>query len=477
MQFLLETDNTLEHRLIIIVPAAEVELEVKKRLQLLGKRVRIDGFRPGKVPLKELKRRYGIGARQEALGEVMQQSYMDALEESKLEPAAPPEIEMRVDKEGQDLEFVAKLETLPEIELKDINTIEIEQLAADVKDSDIDKVVSSLREQHKIWEEASETAVAETDDKVLIDYVGSIDEEEFKDGSAEDETFILGSGQAIPGFEDGLLGSEKNEKRVLDLTFPEDYDEAFRGKHAQFAVTVKSIQRSRLPDLNDEFFAKFGIREGGEEKFRKEVLKNMEMALKKSIRSKTKEQVLNGLLHLNKISVPNALIKQEINELRQNFAANLRSQMGGKQEQEMDHSKLPDTLFKSEAERRVTLGLIINKIIQEKNIRLDTERMQEMIREIAAAYQSPQAVEDMYNSDDKRLEQCRYAVMEEQAIDAILESANITIRHCSYDEAVKTEEKNNDNDSNQKDVSNESKTENNDKNNNQNDNIDTDTTE
>ena len=477
MQFLLETDNTLEHRLIIIVPAAEVELEVKKRLQLIGKRVRIDGFRPGKIPLKELKRRYGIGARQEALADVMQESYINALEESKLEPAAPPEIEMRVDKEGQDLEFVAKLETLPEIELKDINTIEIEQLAAEVEASDIDNVVSSLREQHKIWEEAPETAVAENGDKVLVDYVGSIDEEEFEDGSAENETFTLGSGQAIPGFEDGLIGSGKNEKRVLNLTFPEDYDEAFRGRDAQFAVTVKSIQRAELPDLNDEFFTKFGIKEGGEEKFRSEIRRNMEQALENSIRAKTKDQVLDGLLRLNKISIPNALIKQEINALRENFTANLHAQMGGEQKQEIDHSKIPDTLFKSEAEKRIALGLIISKIIEEKNLKPDTERMQKMIQAIAAGYQTPQAVADMYNNDDKQLAQIRHAVVEDQAIDVILESANITIRHCSYDEAVKTEAKNNDDNSNQADVHNKDNNKDKDKENDKNNNVSADTTE
>jgi len=329
MQFSLETSAGLERRLIITVPAADVDQQVKKRLDQIGKRVRLDGFRPGKVPAKVMKRRYGPSARQEVLGEVIQNSYIEALEESKVKPAGAPSVEPKVNEEGKDLEFIATFEVYPDITLSDFTALEIETPEAEVNEDNVNAMIETLREQQKGWVEAGEDAVAELGDTVVIDYAGTVDGEAFEGGSAIDQELELGSGRMIKGFESGLVGTKIGEKRTLNLTFPSDYYEELKDKDAEFIVTVKTIKKSELPELNDQFFAKFGVKEGGEEKFREEVQNNMQRELKQAVRRKVKDQVLNGLLSSHEVDVPSALIDQEIEQLRQQFAQRMQ-EMGDK---------------------------------------------------------------------------------------------------------------------------------------------------
>ncbi len=433
MQFSLETSAGLERRLVITVPAADIDQQVDKRLRKISKQVRIDGFRPGKVPAKEIKRRYGLSTRHEVLGEVIQNSFVEALKQSDIKPAGTPDVEPRVNEEGKDLEFVATFEIYPEIELIDFSTINIEKLEAEVKEEDIDVMIDTLRTQQKKLEEVEEGTPAENNDTIVIDYSGTIEGVALEGGSAQDESLELGSKKMIPGFESGLVGAKAGDERVLNLVFPESYSEDLKGKAVEFTVTVKKVQKLSLPELNEEFFALFGVKEGGKERFREEVGANMKRELKQAIRSKLKKQVLDSLLKLNKVDLPDALIDQEVNVLRQNVVKQMQS---ADSEKEIDISHLPEKLFKKEAEKRVALGLIIGEIVSRAKMTTDEGRLRKMIEDIAAPYQNPQEIIDWYYGNEKMLNQLNYVVLEEQVVDTILDEANVIMKPCSYNEAI-----------------------------------------
>ncbi len=433
MQVSLETTSGLERRLAIIVPAEIVDAQVDKRLREMSKRVKLDGFRPGKVPFNEVKKRYGLSARQDVLGEVMQSSYVDAVIKEELQPAGAPRIEPKNIEEGKDLEFVAIIEVYPTVEIADFNKITVETPVADVSEGDIDNMLNTLREQGKSFETAEE-AVAELGNLVVIDFKGSVDGVEFEGGVAEDQSLELGSGRMIPGFEDGIVGMKAGEQKDITVTFPADYQsEDLKGKDAVFAITLHEVKVSVLPELNDEFFSRYGVSEGGLESFREEVGKNMTRELKHAIKNKVKNQVMDGLLAIHNVELPSALTEQEIGRLKEQAVQRFASQgMQG-----LDASILPNEMFQAEAEKRVRLGLIVGEIVKTKDLKPEEGRVRAMIEEIASAYQEPQQVIDWYYASEQQLGQVQYVVLEEQVVDTIVEAAQVFEKACSYEEAIK----------------------------------------
>ena len=436
MQVSLETTSGLERRLTIVIPAEKVDGEVAKRLNDMSRRVRLDGFRPGKVPAKVMKRRYGLGARQEVLGEQMQQAFVEAVTQEKLNPAGAPTVEPKADKEGKDFEFVATFEIYPEITLGDFATIEVERPVADVKDADIDEMVETLRNQSKSFEDVERAA--ENGDQIVFDYVGTFASgeragEEFEGGKAENSTLELGSGRMIPGFEDGLAGVSAGEEKTLELTFPEDYhSEELKGQAVAFACKVHKVQAATMPELNDEFFARFGVTEGGEETFRAEVRKNMERELRQAVKGKVKNQVMDGLLSTNEIDVPSPLVAQEIDRMREQAVQQFDGAQGG-----FDPKQLPAELFEADAKKRVALGLIVGEVVKQREVKVDDDRVRAMIEEMASAYQEPQQVIDWYYSNEQQLSQVKYVVLEEQVVDTVLASAKVSEAEVSYQDAIK----------------------------------------
>lgn len=431
MQVSLETTSDLERRLTVVVPAADVDAKVKERLEKMSRRIRLDGFRPGKVPFSVIKKRYGQGAYQEVLSEVMQSSYMEAIANESLNPAGSPSVESKVTEEGKDFEFIATFEVYPEITLEAFDKITIEKRVSDVQDADVDTMFDTLREQSSRWEESEDAA--ENGDQVTIDYVGTLNDEAFEGGSAENQTLVLGSGQMIPGFEDGLVGAFAGDEKILNLTFPEAYhSEALKGKQAVFTVQVKAVRKRVLPEVNDEFFAQYGIKEGGEEAFRKAIRKNMERELRQSIKSALKNEVMEGLLSIHNLDVPNVLVNQEIDRLRHQTIAKF-----GGENSNIDPKMLPADLFRSEAVKRISLGLLVGEIVKVKEIAVDSSRVRSMIEEIASAHENPQDAIDWYYKNEKQLSQVQYVVLEEQVVDTVLEVAQVVERECSYEEAVK----------------------------------------
>lgn len=431
MQVSVENTSALERRMTIGVPAERFETEVSKRLQQTARRAKIPGFRPGKVPMSVIRQRFEDSARQEALGDMIQATFYEAVMEQKLKPAGTPAVEPTVFEKGKDLEYVATFEVFPEFELAGFESISVERLEAEVKDADLENMLEILRKQNTRYE-AVERA-AQNDDQLNLDFVGTLNGEAFAGGSAKGTQLVLGSGRMIPGFEDGLVGVKAGEERVLKLTFPADYQNLdLAGKEAEFAVTVNAVNAPVLPELNEEFFALFGISEGGLEGFRAEVRKNMERELRQAIKTKTKNQVMDGLLASNAIEVPKALVENEVNRLRVQAV----QQFGG----QMKPEQLPAELFEEQARRRVALGLIVNETVQKFELKPDEERVRSMIQEMASAYQEPEQVVSWYLKNEQQMNEVRSVVLEEQVVDTVLQTAKVTDKQVSYEEAIKPAE-------------------------------------
>ncbi|MCF7536436.1 trigger factor [Pseudomonas petrae] len=428
MQVSVENTSALERRMTIGVPAERIEIEVNKRLQQTARKAKIPGFRPGKVPMSVIRQRYEDGARQEALGDLIQATFYEAVVEQKLNPAGAPSVEPKTFEKGKDLEYIATFEVFPEFTVAGFESISVERLSADVADSDLDNMLEILRKQNVSFEVVDRAA--QNEDQLNIDFVGKIGGEAFAGGSATGTQLVLGSGRMIPGFEDGLVGAKAGEERVLNLTFPEDYQNLeLAGKTAEFTVTVNTVSAPTLPELNETFFKQFGIKETNIEGFRTEVRKNMERELRQAIKSKVKNQVMDGLLAANPIEVPKALLENEVNRLRvqavQQFGGNIKP------------DQLPAELFEEQAKRRVELGLIVAEVVKQFDLKPDDTRVRELIQEMASAYQEPEQVVAWYYKNEQQMNEVRSVVLEEQVVDTVLQKASVTDKAVSYEEAVK----------------------------------------
>ncbi|GGB90674.1 trigger factor [Marinobacterium zhoushanense] len=431
MQVSVETTSGLERQMTITVPAERIDQDVNKQVMQQARTRRMDGFRPGKVPPKVIKRMYGDAIRYDVLNRVVQESFYKAVQQEELKPAGGPSIDLKNDKEGEDLQFVATFEVYPQIELADFSSAEISKQSAEIKDADLDQMIDTLRKQQSTW--AVVERAAADGDRVKIDFEGFIDGEAFDGGKAEGHDLVLGSNSMIPGFESGLVGAKAGDEVELDVTFPEEYHaENLKGKPAKFKVKVQSVSASELPELNAEFFAKFGIEESELDGFRAEVRKNMERELKHSLKTKLKEQVFNKLVELNAIDVPAALVDDEIDNLRRQAV----QQFGGPNSQ-IDPNTLPKEMFEEQAKRRVTVGLLVQEVVKANEIKVDDARVQETIAEMAETYQEPQQVIEWYNGNEQILNQIKNMVLEDQVVDQLVASAKVSETEVSYEEAIK----------------------------------------
>jgi trigger factor len=434
MQVSIETTSGLERRLTVGVPAERIDNEVVTRLQKAAKNVRLPGFRPGKVPMKVMQQRFGQGVRQEVLGEVMSQSFQEAVVQEKLRPAGQPTIEPRNLEAGKDLEYIATFEVFPEVEVNEMKEFAVERLVTSVTDADIDDIIDVFRKQQGSLEPVQRAA--QDGDTVNIDYVGTRDGESFPGGSAEGSDLELGSGRMIPGFEEGIAGMQAGEQKTLALTFPENYhNEELRNAAVEFTVTLNEVKEQVLAPLDEKLFSQYGVEEGGEAQFRKEVGENMERELRNALEAKIKQQVMDAVVAAHAgLDVPRALIGQEIGVLRDQMF----QQFGGSgAAKDLDlKSLLPDDMFAENAERRVKLGLLLAEMVQRFELKADAEKVRETIEEMASTYQEPEEVINWYYSNQEQLSSIESRVLEDQVVAKLLENANITERECTYKEAV-----------------------------------------
>ncbi|MEL0028564.1 MAG: trigger factor [Perlucidibaca sp.] len=429
MQVTVETVSSLERRVKVVVPAAKIDQDVSDRVAKAARSIRMDGFRPGKVPLSLVQKRYGESIRQEALGEIIRDSFYEAVTQEKLNPAGFPSIEEVSDKAGEDLAFTAVVEVYPEIALASFADIKVERPLVEIGEADIDEMIENLRKQRATFADSEEAAA--DGDKVNIDFAGSIDGEAFDGGSAQGTDLVLGSGRMIPGFEAGIAGMKAGEVRDINVTFPADYQaEALKGKDAVFKITVNKVQKQQLPEIDEAFLAAFGVKDGGVEKFREDVRKNMTRELKQAIKNKVKTQVMDALLAGNTVEVPKALVANEINRQRQAMF----QQFGGGAK--LDPKMLPDELFAEQAQRSVSLGLLISQIIKDKSVEVDASRVKAVIEEVAEAYETPADVVNYYYGNREQMAQVEALVLEDQVVDVVLADAQVSEQPSRYAEVV-----------------------------------------
>lgn len=427
MQVSVETTSNIERRMTIGVPAQEIDQAVQKRLQETARTVKMNGFRPGKVPMRVVKRRFGDSVRQEIVGEVMRDNYIKALQEQDINPAGWPKFEPKTMEEGKDLEFVAIFEVLPEVELGDFSKISVEKPKAEIADKDVDTMIDNLRRQQATMKSVKRKS--KNKDVVLIDFKGTVDGEEFEGGAAENHKLTLGSGQMIPGFEKGIVGGKAGEELEIEVTFPEDYqNEDLAGKPAKFDIKIHDVQEPQLPELDAEFFKKFGIDAEDEAAFREEVQKNMERELKQAVSNKVKNDVVEGLLESTELEVPTALVDQEIDRLRQDAV----QRFGG----QVDFQQLPKEIFEEQARRRVKTGLLFQEVVKQNDLKADPAKVDEKIQEIASTYEQPEEVVAHFNSSPEQKQQIESSVLEDAVVDLILDQAKVKEKKLKYEEAI-----------------------------------------
>lgn len=430
MQVSVETTSGLERRLTIAVPAADVDAKVNQKLAEVAKTAKINGFRKGKVPLKVINQQYGESARQEVASDMINSSYMEAVQQESVRPAGYPKIEVNSIEAGKDLEYVAIIEVYPEVTVGEFGDYEVTRLNAEIGEADIDATVEKLREQQASFSDIERAAAM--GDQVTIDFVGTKDGEEFEGGKGSDFKLLLGSDSMIPGFEAGVVGMATGEERVIPLTFPEDYQvEELQKAAVEFTVTVKKTEEKTLPEVNEEFMKNFG---SSPENFRTEIKANMERELKRAVEGKLKAAVMDKLFDAHKVDLPKALIESETQTLREQ----MMQQFGGmEQNPDLDlKSLLPDEMFKEQAERRVALGLIIGEVVKTSEIKADADRVRAYIDDTAASYDKPEEVVNYYYQNQKMLSGIESVVLEDMVIDHIVAQAKVVDETVGYEVAV-----------------------------------------
>jgi trigger factor len=429
MQVSIETTAGLERRMTVQVPAERVEREVEQRLKSLGKNAKLNGFRPGKIPYDVVKKRYGNEVRQEVLGELLRATCNEAFLQEKVNPAGGPRIDTVKNKPGMDLEYTATFEVYPEIKLNGSDGIKVERPVAEITESDIDAMVDNLRHQRATWESVQHGA--QKGDRVQLDFKGSIDGEDFPGSKGDKVLLVLGENSMLTDFEHNLDGVKAGEQREFEVRFPDDYQvKEVGGKTAHFTVHVHRVDSQKLPELDETFCKSFGVTEGGIAKLREEVSENMRQEMTDTVRRRMKDQILDALLRLNPVELPKALLDDEIESLRRDAL----DRMGVKDTKKS--VDLPRELFEEQARRRVSLGLIVGEIISKQQLSVDKKRLEQRLERMAGDYSNPAEALRSMRSNQAVMHQLESLVLEEQAVDSLLEKAAITDKATSFQELM-----------------------------------------
>jgi len=421
MDVSVENAGGLERRMTVQVPAERVEQEVQSRLDSMSKTVRLDGFRPGKVPLKVIEKKYGNQVRLEVVDELVNSTMQEALSQESIRPVGQPSVEPKEIQPGEPLEYVATFEVFPELSGMLDYGFKVTKPVVEITSDDVGNMLENLRQQRATWNVVERAA--QPGDQVNIDFEGTIGGAPFAGNKAEQMSLVLGANTMIPGFEDQLAGVSAGDEKTLNITFPDDYAAAeVAGKDAEFQVKVNSVSEAVLPELDDDFARAFGIDENGMDGLREEITNNMQRELSGLITSKLKEQVFSGLLEANPVEVPRTLIESEIQQLQSQES-----------NQGVDASSLQAT-----AERRVKLGVLISEIVKLNNIQVDPDRVRKLVDTIAESYEKPEEVVQWYYGNQEMLAGVQSSVMEELAVEWVISSsgADVTEKETGFSDLV-----------------------------------------
>ena len=430
MKFSFGNKNDVEQSITISIPADDIQKQVKTKLNSAQRSAKIKGFRKGKAPIDVVKKMYEPEIRQDVINDAVIKKFYELVEEKNFKPVGRPNlVPERIEME-KDIIFKATFEVYPEISLGNLSRLSYTKAVSSVEEEDINKTIENIRKRMCAWE--PKEGNSSSGDQIKIDFVGKIDEEEFEGGSAKDFVVEIGSKSMIEGFEDGLIGLKKSDNKDLNLTFPEDYGKAeLASKKVVFNVEVKEVLKPKLPALNEEFFKSTGLEAKNTNEFKKEIKNKLEEDLKNLIENKSKSSILDSLREAHAFEVPSAMIESEVNNMRQNAARRV-----GMDPKDMNEDLFPKETFQEEAKKRVSVGVILNKIIEEKGIKADGERVRKMVEDRASMYKEPQQVVNWFYSNEEQLRSIESISLEEQVIEILLSEANAVEEELTYEECV-----------------------------------------
>jgi trigger factor len=428
-----ETLEKLERKITLTLPVGTIQSEVESRLKKLARTVKMDGFRPGKVPMNVVSQRYGYSVHYEVMNDKVGEAFASAANEANLRVAGQPRItESATSPEGE-MAFDAVFEVFPEVKIGDLSAAEVEKISTEVTDAAIDKTLDILRKQRRTFAQRAQDAAAQDGDRVTVDFEGKIDGELFAGGKADDFQFIIGDGQMLKEFEDATRGMKAGESKTFQLAFPADYHgKDVAGKTADFMVTPKKIEAAHLPEVNEALAKSLGIADATVEGLRADIKKNLEREVKFRLLARNKQGVMDALLSKAELDLPNTSVQSEINRLLEGARADLK-QRGIK---DADKAEIPEDIFRPQAERRVRLGLVVAELVRANNLQAKTEQIKAHIEELAASYEKPADVMRWYYSDNNRLAEVEAIVIENNVTDFVMAQAKITEKAVSFDELM-----------------------------------------
>jgi trigger factor len=425
MQVSLTATGGLERRLEVAVPAQAVTSEIETRLKQLARTSRLKGFRPGKAPLQVVRKQFGDQVRAEVVSDLMRKSFAEAVSKEHLTPAAGPRIEPIALDPGSDLKYAAVFEVMPDVKVAPFDAIQVQRPAASVTEADVDAMIESMRRQRPEFNEV--TRPAQATDRVTVDYDGVVAGEKFEGGEGRDVPFVIGSGQVLPEFDAAATAANAGETRQVTITYPENHgSKVLAGKTAEFTLTVKKIEEQVLPPVDDAFCRAYGVEEGGIETLRSEVRASMERELASVIRGRLRTQVMEALYRNNPLEVPKALVDDATQQLQMD---------AGRRAGARDASQLPPReQFGDAARQRVALGMLMSEIVRDLSLTLDRGRVQGRLDDLVASFPNPEETRRQYLSNQDAMRQIESAVLEDQAIDAIVEKASVTDQPSTFRE-------------------------------------------
>lgn len=433
MTVTVETLEKLERKITLTVPVTAIQTEVDARLKKLARTVKMDGFRPGKVPMNVVAQRYGYSVQYEVLNDKVGEAFAQAANEAKVRVAGQPRI---TEKEGApegELNFDAIFEVYPDVKLADLSTVELEKVTAEVSDEAIDKTIDILRKQRRTFAQRGLGDAAVDGDRVTIDFEGKIDGEPFAGGKAEDFQFLVGEGQMLKEFEDAVRGMKSGESKTFPLAFPEDYHgKDVAGKTADFLVTVKKIEAAHLPEVNEALAKSLGIADGTVEGLRADIRKNLEREVKFRLLSRNKAAAMEALVAKAELDLPQSIVQSEVDRLKEGARADLK-QRGIK---DADKAPIPDDIFRPQAEQRVRLGLVVAEVVKANDLHAKPEQIRAHIEEMAASYERPEDVSRWYYSDNQRLAEVEAVVIESNVAEFVLSKAKVSEKAITFEELM-----------------------------------------
>lgn len=433
MAVTVETLEKLERKITLTLPTSVIQNEVNTRLKRLARQVKVDGFRPGKVPMNIVAQRYGYSVHYEVMNDKVGEAFSVAANEAKLRVAGQPRISEKEQTSDTEMAFDAIFEVYPEVVIKDLSLVEVETLQAHVTDEAIDKTVEILRKQKRTFAQRAMDATAATDDRVTVDFIGKIDGEPFDGGRAEDYQFVVGEGQMLKEFEEAVVGMKVGESKTFPLSFPEDYQgRDVAGKTADFMVTLKKLEATHLPEVTNELAKSLGVADATVEALRADIRKNLEREVKYRLLGRNKQAALDALVAQAELDLPNSIVQSELDRMAQGAREELK-QRGIK---DADKAPIPEEVFRPQAERRVRMGLVVSEVVRMHNLQATPDQIKAHVEELAASYEKPAEVIRWYYSDNRRMAEVEAIVIENNVTNYVLSLVKPMVKEVSFDELM-----------------------------------------